>query len=75
MQSAVLNSYPPDVPHEVDPEQYRSLGHMFEESFKRHGKQSFSVCMERWMSYAELDELSSASGAWLQARGHCCPVK
>ncbi|WP_418128068.1 AMP-binding protein [Variovorax sp. KK3] len=69
MQSAVLKSYPPGVPHEVHPEQYRSLGHLFEESFQRYAKRMFSVCMERWMSYGELDELSKALGAWLQSRG------
>ena len=69
MQSAVLKSYPPGVPHEVHPEQYRSLRHMFEESFQRYASRPFSVCMERWMSYAELDELSGALGAWLQSRG------
>ena len=69
MQSAVLKSYPPGVPHVVHPEQYRSLRHMFEESFQRYASRPFSVCMERWMSYAELDELSGALGAWLQSRG------
>src|SRR5690606_11623308 len=28
-----------------------------------------AVCMERWMSYGELDRHSAAIGAWLQARG------
>jgi len=69
MQSAVLKSYPPGVPHEVYPEQYRSLRHMFEESFQRYANRPFSVCMERWMTYAELDALSEALGAWLQSRG------
>ncbi|OUM00285.1 AMP-binding protein [Variovorax sp. JS1663] len=69
MQSTVLKSYPPGVPHEVHPEQYRSLGHLFEESFQRYANRMFSVCMERWMSYGELDELSKALGAWLQSRG------
>jgi long-chain acyl-CoA synthetase len=69
MQSAVLKNYPPGVPHEVHPEQYRSLAHLFEESFERYANRPFSVCMEKWMSYAELDELSRALGAWLEARG------
>jgi acyl-CoA synthetase (AMP-forming)/AMP-acid ligase II len=69
MQSAVLKSYPPGVPHEVHPVQYRSLRYMLEESFQRYASRPFSVCMERWMSYAELDELSGALGAWLQSRG------
>ena len=69
MQSSVLKNYPAGVPHEVHPEQYRSLGHLFDESFKRYAERPFSVCMERWMSYGELDELSKALGAWLQSRG------
>jgi long-chain acyl-CoA synthetase len=62
-------NYPAGVPYEVHPEQYRSLPHMFEEAFVRHGQQPFSVCMERWMSYRELDTLSQALGAWLQSCG------
>ena len=69
MQTSVLKNYPAGVPHSVDPEQYSSLGHMFEESFQRHADRPFSVCMERWMSYRELDQLSTALGAWLQGRG------
>ncbi|WP_219210009.1 AMP-binding protein [Variovorax boronicumulans] len=69
MQSSVLNSYPPGVPHEVHPEQYRSLGHMFDEAFQRYAERPFSVCMEQWMSYAQLDRQSKAMGAWLQSQG------
>jgi long-chain acyl-CoA synthetase len=69
MQSSVLNSYPPGVPHEVHPEQYRSLGHMFDEAFERYAERPFSVCMEQWMSYAQLDRQSKAMGAWLQSLG------
>jgi len=57
------------VPHEVHPEQYRSLGHMFEEAFQRYAERPFSVCMEQWMSYAQLDRQSKAMGAWLQSLG------
>ena len=69
MQSTARHNYPAGVPHEIDPEQYRSLGQMFDEAFKRHGDLPFSVCMERWMKYSELDALSKALGAWLQSRG------
>ena len=64
-----LKNYPEGVPHEVHPEQYRSLTHLLEESFRKHASNPFSVCMERWMSYRQLDELSGALGAWLQAQG------
>jgi len=64
-----LKSYPAGVPHEIHPEQYGSLTQLLEESFRKNASRPFSVCMERWMSYGELDELSRALGAWLQSRG------
>lgn len=64
-----LKSYPEGVPHTVDPEQFRSLNQLLEDSFKKNAARPFSVCMDRWMSYGQLDELSSAMGAWLQAQG------
>lgn len=64
-----LKAYPPEVPHDINPQQYRSLTHLLDESFRKHAAKPFSVCMERWMSYRELDELSVALGAWLQAQG------
>ena len=69
MQKSVIDSYPAGVPHEVHPEQYRSLDHMLEEALQRHAANPFSVCMEKWMSFRELDELSRAMGAWLQSCG------
>lgn len=69
MQTSVLQNYPAGVPHEVHPEQYRSLRHLFDESFARFADRPFCVCMERWMSYGELDVLSQAMGSWLQSCG------
>ncbi|KQX88742.1 AMP-binding protein [Variovorax sp. Root473] len=69
MQTSAQQSYPAGVPHEIHPEQYRSLPHMFDEAFGRYKDRPFSVCMERWMSYGELDTLSKALGAWLQSQG------
>jgi long-chain acyl-CoA synthetase len=69
MEKHWLKSYPEGVPHEIHPEQYRSLTQLLEESFKKNASRPFSVCMERWMTYGQLDELSAALGAWLQAQG------
>ncbi|MBJ2159646.1 AMP-binding protein [Variovorax sp. IB41] len=69
MQTSARQNYPAGVPQEIDPEQYRSLPHMFEEAFGRYKDRPFSVCMERWMNYGELDVLSKALGAWLQSKG------
>ena len=64
-----LKSYPEGVPHTIDTEQFRSLNQLLEDSFKQHAAKPFSVCMDRWMSYGELNDLSSALGAWLQSLG------
>ena len=64
-----LKSYPEGVSHTVNPDQFRSLNQLLEDSFKKNASRPFSVCMDRWMSYGELDELSSAMAVWLQAQG------
>ena len=64
-----LKSYPEGVAHEIDTEQFSSLNQLLEDSFKRNASKPFSVCMDRWLSYGKLDELSSAMGAWLQSLG------
>jgi long-chain acyl-CoA synthetase len=69
MQKPWLASYPDGVPHDIEPEQFRSLNQLLEESFKKNATKPFSVCMERWMTYGELDDLSAALGAWLQSLG------
>lgn len=69
MDKIWLNSYPANVPHEIHPDQYRSLTALLEESFKRNAGSPYTVCMDRWMTYGQLDSLSSALGAWLQSCG------
>ena len=69
MEKIWLKSYPPGVPHDVKPEQYRSVAHLLEESFRKHASSPFSVCMDQWMTYGELDRRSAALGAYLQSLG------
>lgn len=69
MDKIWLKSYPPGVPHDVQPEQYRSVAHLLEESFQKNASNPFSVCMDRWMTYGELDSRSAALGAYLQSLG------
>ena len=64
-----LKNYPANVKHEINPNQYSSLTDLLNQAFERHADNPFSVCMERWMSYRELDQLSQALGAWLQSQG------
>ena len=69
MDKIWLKNYPAGVPHTVEPGQYRSAAHLLEEAMQKHAANPFSVCLERWTSYAELDRQSAQLGAWLQAQG------
>jgi acyl-CoA synthetase (AMP-forming)/AMP-acid ligase II len=69
MERIWLKNYPPGVPHDIDTAQYKSLTDLLERAFREHGNSPFSVCMNRWMSYKQLDELSTALGSWLQNKG------
>lgn len=63
-----LQSYPAEVPHQIDPSIYPSLVELLEESFQRNAKSPVTVCMEEWMTYGELDAMSQSVGAWLQSQ-------
>ena len=69
MNQPWFGAYPEGVAHTVHPEQFASVAQLLEESFKKHASSRFSVCMDRWMTYGELDQASAAVGAWLQSRG------
>ncbi len=69
MDNIWFKNYPPGVPHDIDPHQYRSLNELLEATFRKNARQPVTVCMDEWMSYGQLDQLSTALGAWLQAQG------
>ncbi|GIZ52874.1 long-chain fatty acid--CoA ligase [Noviherbaspirillum aridicola] len=69
MEKIWLKSYPQGVPAEIDYTQYRSLAHLLEESFRKFASRNAFVCMDKFLTYAELDEMSRRLGAWLQSRG------
>ncbi|WP_422015820.1 long-chain-fatty-acid--CoA ligase [Reyranella sp.] len=64
-----LKSYPPGVPADIDPSAYPSVVALFEESFSRHRDKPAYVCMDKALTFGEIDTLSLALGAWLQGRG------
>ncbi|HQR24216.1 MAG TPA: long-chain fatty acid--CoA ligase, partial [Steroidobacteraceae bacterium] len=64
-----LKSYPPGVPADVDVSQYRSLPHLMTESFRKYAGRDAFISMDHALTYADVDRLSSAFGAWLQAKG------
>jgi len=64
-----LKNYPPGVAAEIDPSQYRSLVDILEDSFRQYGSRDASVCMDARISFRQVDEMSTALGAWLQSKG------
>jgi len=64
-----LKSYPPGVPADIDPSEYKSLVEVFERSVQQFAERPAFHSMGRTISYAELERLSRAFGAWLQSRG------
>ena len=64
-----LKSYPEGVPAEIDYSPYRSLVHLLEEAFQKYATRNAYVCMGKYLTYAEVDQLSKKVGAWLQTKG------
>jgi hypothetical protein len=58
-----LQHYPEGVPADIDVNQYSSLAELFEESFARFGDRKAAICMDKAITYCELDEMSLAIGA------------
>ena len=69
MEKIWLKSYPEGVPAEIDSTQYRSVTHLLEESFRKYADRNAYVCMDKFLTYGELDKLSLRMGAWLQSKG------
>ncbi len=69
MDKPWLASYPAGVVHDIDVTQYHSLTDLLQESFRKNKDRPFSVCMDRWMTYGQVDTLSTGLGAYLQSRG------
>jgi len=69
MDKLWLKSYPPGVPAEINPDQYTSLVQLLEESFTKYASRNAYVCMDKFLTYGELDRTSRLLAAWLQSRG------
>jgi long-chain acyl-CoA synthetase len=64
-----LKSYPPGVPSDIDPSVYPSVVALIEESFAKYRDHKAYVCMDKALTFGEIDALSTALAAWLQGRG------
>ncbi len=69
MEKFWLKSYPDGVPADIDCTPYPSLVHLLEGSFRQYAESPAFVCMDRALTYGELDRLSHHLGAYLQSCG------
>ncbi|MCJ9702612.1 MULTISPECIES: long-chain fatty acid--CoA ligase [unclassified Bradyrhizobium] len=69
MERIWLKQYPPGVPADIEPTQYASLVDLLEESFTKFADRKAFICMDKAISYRDLDQMSVALAAYLQGRG------
>ncbi|NCT98946.1 MAG: long-chain-fatty-acid--CoA ligase [Comamonadaceae bacterium] len=64
-----LAAYPEGVPADIDVNQYPSLVHLMEESFRRFGDRTAYSFMGKDVSFAQTDAASQSVAAYLQGLG------
>ena len=69
MERIWLKQYPPGMPTEIDASQYPSLVTLLEESFAKYRDRKAFICMDKSITYGDLDDMSRAFGAYLQGTG------
>ena len=69
MEKIWLKSYPPGIPETIDVGTYESIRELFEESCAKYATRPAFTCMGKSITFAELEALSAAFAAWLQANG------
>lgn len=66
MEKVWLKSYPPGVPAEIDLDEFRSLGDLFEQGVRKYGDRTAYINMGKAITYDELDQLSARFAGYLQ---------
>lgn len=69
MERIWLKQYPAGVPADINVNQYPSLVALLEESFAKFRDRKAFICMDKSITYRELDDMSVALGAYLQSKG------
>ena len=69
MERIWLKQYPAGVPAEIDVTQYASLVALLEESFAKFRDRKAFICMDKSITYGDLDDMSRDFAAYLQSTG------
>ncbi len=67
MEKIWLKHYPATVPAEVDLDEFKSIGDLFEKSAKQYATRKAYINMDKALTYAELEKLSANFGAYCQS--------
>ena len=66
MDKIWLQHYPAGVPADINPSEYRSLLEMIEQAIAQHRDRPCFTCMDRTLTYGDLDTLATRFAAYLQ---------
>ncbi|MBA4108324.1 MAG: long-chain fatty acid--CoA ligase [Leptothrix sp. (in: Bacteria)] len=69
MSKPWLAQYEAGVPAEIKSGEYNSLIDLLDQAFKEHARRDIAAFMEVRWTFAQVDEMSRALAAWLQAQG------
>jgi long-chain acyl-CoA synthetase len=64
-----LKAYPPGVPATIRYDEFNSVGELFDASVHKYATRPAYHNMGKALTFAELDRLTRAFGAWLQSQG------
>jgi long-chain acyl-CoA synthetase len=61
--------YPPGVPYEINPDIFASLKDLLEDTFQKYADRQAFICMDKAITFAELEKLTHDFAAYLQGLG------
>jgi long-chain acyl-CoA synthetase len=69
MEQLWHKSYPKGMAYEIDTGLYESIPALFDEAFRKYADRNYAVCMDKTLTFKQLDSMSAKVGAWLQSKG------
>jgi long-chain acyl-CoA synthetase len=69
MEKIWLKSYPPGIPAEIDTSEFSSINDILRQSCEKFRQRPAFTCMDKSLSYEDLDQMSLRLAAYLQSLG------
>ena len=61
-----FKNYPDGIPTEINADAYTNIVELVEDGFKKYAKLPAFTCMDKMLTYGDIDKLSAGFGAYLQ---------